>query len=235
MLRATTACTFSTSQLPKVVGKDGSKDAATSVGTLQGEWVGISATREPKMLNRAGDQRIRAITSAARDADDLIKLKSYNAASITTSSERSTSVPSDDDGQEFLNEWDEWSEHEVGHGPKARWENIHYDFNTGKVLTPAVIASTTMSSEKTIGKSQIDHIASSIPCMLFAHQDFGHREKVAQNEMKFGKMYNAMVSRPVGRKEMMEDPDAKASMRNEWLGQHRESMISQLSVNTTMS
>ena len=92
MLRATTACTFSTSQLPKVVGKDGSKDAATSVGTLQGEWVGISATREPKMLNRAGDQRIRAITSAARDADDLIKLKSYNAASITTSSERSTSV-----------------------------------------------------------------------------------------------------------------------------------------------
>jgi len=33
-------------------------------------------------------------------------------------------------------------------------------------------------------------------------------------------MYNAMVSRPVGRKEMMEDPDAKASMRNEWLGQH---------------
>ena len=35
-------------------------------------------------------------------------------------------------------------------------------------------------------------------------------------------MFNAMVSRPVGRKEMMEDPDAKASMRNEWLGQHKQ-------------
>jgi len=35
-------------------------------------------------------------------------------------------------------------------------------------------------------------------------------------------MFNAMVSRPVGRKEMMEEPDAKASMRNEWLGQHKQ-------------
>jgi len=35
-------------------------------------------------------------------------------------------------------------------------------------------------------------------------------------------MFNAMVSRPVGRKEMMEDPDAKASMRSEWLGQHEQ-------------
>ena len=40
--------------------------------------------------------------------------------------------------------------------------------------------------------------------------------------MRFGKLFNAMVSRPVGRKEMMEDPDAKASMRNEWLGQHKQ-------------
>ena len=40
--------------------------------------------------------------------------------------------------------------------------------------------------------------------------------------MKFGKMFNAMVSRPVGRKEMMEDPEARAFMRNEWLGQHKQ-------------
>jgi hypothetical protein len=40
--------------------------------------------------------------------------------------------------------------------------------------------------------------------------------------MKFGKMFNAMVSRQVGRKEMMEDPEARAFMRNEWLGQHKQ-------------
>ena len=58
-----------------------------------------------------------------------------------------------------------------------------------------------------------------MPCV---HQDLEHREKFGQGEIRFGKLYNAMVSRPVGRKEMMEDPDAKASMRNEWLGQHKQ-------------
>ena len=40
----------------------------------------------------------------------------------STPSEPSTDAPSDDDGEEFLNDWDEWSEHELGHGPKARWD-----------------------------------------------------------------------------------------------------------------
>ena len=62
----------------------------------------------------------------------------------------------------------------------------------------------------------------SIPCMPCAHQDFEHREKFGQSDMRFGKMFNAMVSRPVGRKEMLEDPDAKASMRSEWLGLHEQ-------------
>ena len=58
-----------------------------------------------------------------------------------------------------------------------------------------------------------------MPCV---HQDLEHREKFGQTGVRFGKLFNAMVSRPVGRKEMMEDPDAKASMRNEWLGQHKQ-------------
>jgi len=58
-----------------------------------------------------------------------------------------------------------------------------------------------------------------MPCV---HQDLEHREKFGQTDVRFGKLFNAMVSRPVGRKEMMEDPDAKASMRSEWLGQHKQ-------------
>ena len=42
-----------------------------------------------------------------------------------------TDVPDDDD---FLMEWDEWSEIEKGKGPKATWNNDKvYDFNQGKV------------------------------------------------------------------------------------------------------
>ena len=41
-----------------------------------------------------------------------------------------TDVPDDDD---FLMEWDEWSEIENGRGPKATWNNDKvYDFNQGK-------------------------------------------------------------------------------------------------------
>ena len=203
-------------------GKDGSKDAAAGVGIFQGEWVGIPATREPRKLNHVRDHGGRVGVSATRDANDLINFKKYHNASPTAPSETSTNIPSDDDGQEFLNEWDEWSEHEVGNGPRAHWEDVHYDFNTGKIVTPAKAAPTASTSKDSDGKSKVKHFVSSIPCMPCVHQDRGHREKFGQSEMRFGKLYNAMVSRPVGRKEMMEDPDAKASMRNEWLGQHKQ-------------
>ena len=122
----------------------------------------------------------------------------------------------DDDGEEFLNDWDEWSEHELGHGPKARWEEHFCDFNTGKVVTPASVAARNTTSGKPLGKPEIDHIATSIPCMPCVHSHQGHRGKLNEGgSMKFGKMFNAMVSRPVGRKEMMEDPEARASMRNQ--------------------
>ena len=121
-----------------------------------------------------------------------------------------------------MNEWDEWSEHEVGKGPKAHWEDVHYDFNTGKITTPAKAAPTASTSKDSDGKSKVNHFVSSIPCMPCVHQDLEHREKFGQTDVRFGKLFNAMVSRPVGRKEMMEDPDAKASMRNEWLGQHKQ-------------
>ena len=179
-------------------------------------------THEPRKLNHARDHGDRECLSATRDANDLIDFKKHNIVSPATPSETSTNIPSDDDGQEFINEWDEWSEHEVGKGPRAHCEDVHDDFNTGKIMTPAKAAPTASTSKDSDGKSKVDHFVSSIPCMPCVHQDLEHREKFGHGEMRFGKLYNAMVSRPVGRKEMMEDPDAKASMRNEWLGQHKQ-------------
>ena len=209
------------------------------VGMLRGEWVGLSTAHGPKELNHVrkghgegvglsaalGTNDLRsnngdgACPSATHRSKDLNKF--YNA-SPSTPSETSTNIPSDDDGQEFLNDWDEWSEHEVGSGPRAHCENVHYDFSTGKVVTPAIAAPTASTSNDSNGKSKVDHIVKSIPCMPCVHQDFEPREKFGQSDMRFGKMFNAMVSRPVGRKEMMEDPDTKASVRNEWLGQHKQ-------------
>ncbi|CAL1138023.1 unnamed protein product [Cladocopium goreaui] len=204
-------------------GKDGGKDAAVGVETLRGEWERMSTPHNPMTrLNHNRDRNPWERSSTPHGASDLIDIKKFNATSPATPSETSTNVPSDDDGQEFLNEWDEWSEHEVGRGPKAHWEDVHYDFNTGKVTTPAKAAPTAPTSKDSDGKSKVNHFVSSIPCMPCVHQDLEHREKFGQTDVRFGKLFNAMVSRPVGRKEMMEDPDAKASMRNEWLGQHKQ-------------
>ena len=136
-------------------GKDGGKDAAVGVGTLRGEWERISTTHNPmtrRNHNRGCNPWERSSTS--HGASDLIDIKKRNATSPSAPSETSTNVPSDDDGQEFLNEWDKWSEHEVGNGPKAQWEDVHYDFNTGKVTAPAKAAPSTPTSKDSDGKSK---------------------------------------------------------------------------------
>eukprot|EP00435_Cladocopium_sp_Y103_P005290 s7878_g1.t1 len=56
-------------------------------------------------------------------------------ALVSTSDMSDTDVPDDDD---FLVEWDEWSEVEKGFGPKATWSNEKsYDFTNGKVVASA--------------------------------------------------------------------------------------------------
>ena len=53
-----------------------------------------------------------------------------NTSHETLSSSSDTDVPADDD---FLIDWDEWSEVESGRGPKATWHNKHmYDFSRGR-------------------------------------------------------------------------------------------------------
>ena len=169
----------------------------------------MCTAHEPKGLNRTKvDLGEGARHTTGPGSERHNKFKKYYNASPSTPSEMSTNIPNDDDGQEFLNDWDEWSEHEVGNRPRARWEDIHYDFNTGKIVTPANAAPMAPTSNDSDGKSKVNHIVKSIPCMPCVHQDFEHREKFSQSDMRFGKLFNAMVSRPVGRKEMMEDPDA---------------------------
>lgn len=56
-----------------------------------------------------------------------------------------------------------------------------------------------------------------------------HRQKIddASGVPSFGRIFNAMVARSVGRKKTMEDPEAKASMRKGSDNMIKESMISQ--------
>ena len=75
----------------------------------------------------------------------------------------------------------------------------------------------------------------SFPCMPCIHQHDHHRDKIATNDggINIDKMFNTFtrssnyywllllaVARPVARKEMMENEEARKAMRKEWLGQH---------------
>ena len=62
----------------------------------------------------------------------------------------------------------------------------------------------------------------SFPCMPCINQYDYHREKntVDDGGINLNKMFNTAVARPVARKEMMENEDARRAMRKEWLGQH---------------
>ena len=62
----------------------------------------------------------------------------------------------------------------------------------------------------------------SFPCMPCIHQHDHHRDKITTNDggININKMFNTAVARPVARKEMMENEEARKAMRKEWLGQH---------------
>ena len=60
------------------------------------------------------------------------------------------------------------------------------------------------------------------PCMPCINQCDEHREKIQQNTsgININNMFSTAVARPVARKEMMENDEARRAMRKEWLGQH---------------
>ena len=57
-----------------------------------------------------------------------------------------------------------------------------------------------------------------MPCV---NQQEHYREKINGDHtgININKLFNTAVARAVGRKEMMENEDARKSMRKEWLGQ----------------
>ena len=139
-----------------------------------------------------------------------------NTSHETLSSSSDTDVPADDD---FLIDWDEWSEVESGRGPKATWHNKHmYDFSQGKVVATATLHDTGPNVLEPSNQNTNFH---SFPCMPCIHQHH-HRDKITTNDggININKMFNTAVARPVARKEMMENEEARKAMRKEWLGQH---------------
>ena len=128
-----------------------------------------------------------------------------------------TDVPADDD---FLIDWDEWSEVESGRGPKATWHNEHvYDFNQGKVVATATLHDAGPNVHEPRNQSTNIH---SFPCMPCIQQHDHHRDKITTDDggININQMFNTAVARPVARKEMMENEEARKAMRKEWLGQH---------------
>ena len=138
------------------------------------------------------------------------------------SSSSDTDVPADDD---FLIDWDEWSEVESGRGPKATWHNEHmYDFSQGKVVATATLHDAGPNVHEPSNQSTNFQ---SFPCMPCIHQHDHHRNKIITNDggININKMFNTAVARPVARKEMMENEEARKAMRKEWLGQHAAGVL----------
>ena len=170
------------------------------------------------------------ITGVAKPQDHVCKGKVFqfgktsstpigsgtNNSNETLSSSSDTDVPADDD---FIIEWGEWSEVESGRGPKATWHNEHmYNFSQGKVVATATLHDTGPNVHEPQSQNTNFH---SFPCMPCIHQHDHHRDKIATNDggININKMFNTAVARPVARKEMMENEEARKAMRKEWLGQ----------------
>ena len=109
------------------------------------------------------------------------------------SSSSDTDVPADDD---FLIDWDEWSEVENGRGPKATWHNEHmYDFSQGKVVATATLHDAGPNVHEPSNQSTNFQ---SFPCMPCIHQHDHHRDKIITNNdggININKMFNTASSK----------------------------------------
>eukprot|EP00435_Cladocopium_sp_Y103_P034429 s953_g8.t2 len=165
--------------------------------------------------------------------DDLPRGKRYidcrrRHADVSPCSNISTDVPDD---EEYLTEWDEWSEIEKGRGPKATWSGEYWDTMSGTIskFCPATPAERTIiKNGKCVPvKQHMDKDLENddnwisfptMPCTVNGGRE--HRQKIVPEGLGGlgGKMFNAMVSRPVGRAEIESNPKAKESMLKEWKG-----------------
>ena len=164
--------------------------------------------------------------------DDDIHGKRYidcrkirRSADASPCSDASTDVPDD---EEYLTEWDEWSEVEKGRGPKASWSGEVWNTLSGvisKFSTATPGESTMIKNGKCVNVKNMkdtttddddDFIAfPTMPCTSAPSNI--HRNKIPPGGLG-GKLFNAMVSRPVGRAEIESNPKAKEAMLKEWKG-----------------
>ena len=146
-------------------------------------------------------------------------------ADASPCSDASTDVPDD---EEYLTEWDEWSEVEKGRGPKASWSGEVWNTLSGGIsrfslATPG--ESTMIKNGKCVNVKDMKNVATddddefiafpTMPCTSASNQS--HRTKVPPGGLG-SKLFNAMVSRPVGRAEIESNPKAKEAMLKEWKG-----------------
>ena len=185
--------------------KDG-KGASGSKDKHEEHDVGVTVKHEYVRHEKVFHYGSKPIPSSGRLGDNA----------VVDSVLSDTDVPDDED---FLVDWEEKSEIENGFGPKATWtKDKGYDFESGRV----VVAAPRIPHPKDTTHSDDLGGNHSFPCLPCVSQDNTHREKIEDqhNGININKLFNTAVSRPVGRKEMMEDEDARKSMRKEWLGQH---------------
>ena len=146
-------------------------------------------------------------------------------ADASPCSDASTDVPDD---EEYLIEWDEWSEVEKGRGPKASWSGEVWNTLSGvisKSSTATPGESTMIKNGKCVSVKNMKNTTTdddddliaflTMPCTSASNNI--HRTKVPSEGLG-GKLFNAMVSRPVGRAEIESNPKAKEAMLKEWKG-----------------
>ena len=140
-------------------------------------------------------------------------------------SDASTDVPDD---EEYLTEWDEWSEIEKGRGPKASWSGEVWNTLSGGISRFSLASpgeSTMIKNGKCVNVKDMKNVTTddddeyiafpTMPCTSASNQI--HRTKVPPGGLG-SKLFNAMVSRPVGRAEIESNPKAKEAMLKEWKG-----------------
>ena len=136
--------------------------------------------------------------------------KAKRSADASPCSDASTDVPDD---EEYLTEWDEWSEVEKGRGPKASWSGEVWNTLSGGIsrfslATPG--ESTMIKNGKCVNVKDMKNVATdddddefiafpTMPCTSASIQS--HRTKIPPGSLG-SKLFNAMVSRPVGRAEI---------------------------------
>ena len=148
-------------------------------------------------------------------------LSRYDSDDDTPMSSVSTAVRSD---EEFLTSWDEWGDIESGgtEMPKAEWiDGNNIDFKNGKVTavtqTAAASVVNDIVSECVYEFKPSDESKKEEP-MNYPRMPWIVDNDVPRQKAIITQFYNAMVSRPVSRSEMLSSPEALASMKKEWKG-----------------